>query len=166
MRAGAAGVAAVDGRWLEAKGVGTEAAIRHAVSLRAERPDWIPADEDELRIDGLLAVGCAAQALARHCGTMLLTRGSSGIPTLTRDGADLREARLIMGTGGVFAHRDDGEAILRGALARKESRSLAPLDPDIAIDSNYVLAAAGLLSTEDREGAIRLLQRELALVSD
>jgi uncharacterized protein (TIGR01319 family) len=166
LRAGAAGVAAVDGRWLEAKGVGTEAAIRHAVSLRAERPDWIPADEDELRIDGLLAVGCAAQALARHCGTMLLTRGSSGIPTLTRDGADLREARLVMGTGGVFAHRDDGEAILRGALARKESRSLAPLDPDIAIDSNYVLAAAGLLSTEDREGAMRLLQRELALVSD
>ena len=119
LRAGAAGVAAVDGRWLEGEGAGTEATIRHAVSLRGERPDWIPADEDELRLDGLLAVGCAAQALARHCGTMLLTRASSGIPTLTRDGADLREARLVIGTGGVFAHRDDGEAILRSAWRGK-----------------------------------------------
>jgi len=166
LRAGAAGVAAVDGRWLEDEGAGTETTIRHAVSLRAERPDWIPTEENELRIDGLLAVGCATQALVRHCGTMLLTRAASGIPTLTRDGADLREARLVIGTGGVFAHREDGETILRSALARKGARSLAPVDPDIAIDSNYVLAAAGLLSTEDRDGAIRLLRRELAAAPD
>jgi uncharacterized protein (TIGR01319 family) len=166
LRAGAAGVAAADGRWLEAEGAGGEALIRHAVSLRAERPDWIPEDEGELRLDGLLAVGCATQALARHCGTMLLTRGASGTPTLTRDGADLREARLVMGTGGVFAHRDDGESILRRALERKGARSLAPVDPAVAVDSNYVLAAAGLLATEDRDGAIRLLRSELAAVSD
>jgi uncharacterized protein (TIGR01319 family) len=166
LRAGAAGVAAADGRWLTAEGAGGEAAIRHAVSLRAERPDWIPEDEGELRLDGLLAVGCAAQALARHCGTMLLSRGASGTPTLTRDGADLREARLVMGTGGVFAHRGDGESILRQALGRKGARSLAPVDPAIAVDSNYVLAAAGLLATEDRDGAIRLLRSELAAVSD
>lgn len=166
LRSGAAGVAAVEGRWLEDEGAGTEAAIRHAVSLRGERPDWIPADEDELRFDGLLAIGCATQALARHCGTMLLTRGTSGVPTLTRDGADLREARLVMGTGGVFAHRDDGKTILREALKRRGARSLAPVDPAVAIDSNYVLAAAGLLATEDREGAIRLLRREFAGVSN
>jgi uncharacterized protein (TIGR01319 family) len=165
LRAGAAGVAAVEGRWLAAEGAGTEAAIRQAVSLRAESPDWIPADEGGLRLDGLLAIGCATQALARHCGTMLLSRGASGIPTLTRDGADLREARLVLGTGGVFAHRDDGEWILREALGRKGTRSLAPLDPAIAIDSNYVLAAAGLLATEDRDGAIRLLRRQLGSVS-
>lgn len=162
LRAGAAGVAAIDGRWLRAEGAGTEAAIRQAVSLRAGSPDWIPAEEGELRLDGLLAVGCAAQALARHCGTMLLSRASSGIPTLTRDGADLREVGLVLGTGGVFAHRDDGEWILREAVSRRGARSLAPLDPALAVDSSYVLAAAGLLATEDRECALRLLQRELA----
>jgi uncharacterized protein (TIGR01319 family) len=166
LRAGAAGVAAVEGRWLEAEGAGTEAAIRHAVSIRAGSPDWIPDDEGELRLDGLLAVGCAAQALARHCGKMLLSRAASGIPTLTREGADLREARLLLGTGGVFAHRGDGERILREALRKRGERSLAPLDPLLAVDSNYVLAAAGLLATEDRDAAIRLLQRELTSIAE
>jgi uncharacterized protein (TIGR01319 family) len=164
LRAGAAGVAAIDGRWLQAEGAGTEAAIRQAVSLRAGSPDWIPGDEGERRLDGLLAVGCATQALARHCGTMLLTRAASGTPTLTRDGADLRETKLVFGTGGIFAHRDDGEWILREALKRRGARSLAPLDPAVAVDSSYVLAAAGLLATEDSEGAIRLLRRELTSV--
>jgi uncharacterized protein (TIGR01319 family) len=166
LRAGAAGVAAVDGRWLEAEGAGSEAMIRHAVSLRAEHPDWIPEEDGELRLDGLLAVACATQAIARHCGSMLLTRGASGIPTLTRDGADLREAGLIIGTGGVFAHRGDGEEVLRRALRRRGARSLAPVDPEVAVDSNYVLAAAGLLSTVDREGALRLLRREVEVGSD
>lgn len=166
LRAGAAGVAAAEGRWLQTEGAGGEAAIRHAVSLRTERPEWIPADAEQLRIDGLLAIGCATQALARHCGTMLLTRAATGVPTLTRDGADLRETRLVLGTGGVFAHRADGELILREALKRRGARSLAPLDPDFAVDSHYVLAAAGLLATEDHEAASRLLQRELEVGVD
>lgn len=166
LRAGAAGVAAVEGRWLEAEGAGPEAAIRHAVSIRAGRPDWIPEDEDEIRLDGLLAIGCAAQALARHCGTMLLSRSAAGPPTLTREGADLREARLLLGTGGVFAHRRDGEWILREALRKRGERSLAPVDPVLAVDSNYVLAAAGLLATEDRDAAIRLLRHELGSVPE
>lgn len=163
LRAGAAGAAAVDGRWLEAEGAGGQEAIRQAVLLRAESPGWIPAARDELRFDGLLAVSCATQALARHCGTMLLSRSSSGAPTLTRDGADLRETRLVLGTGGVFAHRIDGTRILREALKRRGPRSLAPVDPKVEVDSSYVLAAAGLLASEDREGAIRLLRSELDL---
>lgn len=166
LRSGAAGVAAVERRWLEAAGVGPEAAIRHAVSIRARRPDWIPEDEPELRFDGLLAIGCVAQALGRHCGTMLLGRGAAGTPTLTREGADLREAGLLLGTGGVFAHRRDGEWILREALRKRGERSLAPVNPALASDSNYVLAAAGLLATEDRAAAIRLLQHELSSVSE
>jgi hypothetical protein len=71
-----------------------------------------------------------------------------------------------LGTGGVFAHRGDGETILRGALARRGQRSLAPADPALAVDSNYVLASAGLLAIEDREGAERLLRRELGLGSE
>lgn len=166
LRAGAAGVAAVEGRWLEAEGAGSEAAIRHAVSIRAGRPDWIPEDEGELRLDGLLAIGCAAQALSRHCGTMLLSRSPAGPPTLTREGADLREARVLLGTGGVFAHRGDGEWILREALRKRGERSLAPVDPVLAVDSSYVLAAAGLLATEDRDAAARLLRHELSPISE
>ena len=163
LRAGAAGIAAADGRWLEENTPGGEAFIRQGVSIRASRPAWVPVDEEGTRFDALLATSAAAQALTRHCGTMLLARSEGGPPTLVRDGPDLREVGLVLGTGGVFIHREDGEAILREALARRAPRSLSPRNPRIAIDRGYLLAPAGLLATVDRKAATRLLERELAL---
>jgi hypothetical protein len=78
----------------------------------------------------------------------------------------LREVELVLGTGGIFAHREDGEEILRRALVRKGPRSLVPAEPRFGVDANYVLAAAGLLASKDREAAIRLLSRELDLTLD
>jgi uncharacterized protein (TIGR01319 family) len=163
LRAGAAGVVAADGRWIEAEsGIGKKS-IRQAVLTRGRDSAWIPAEEREARLDGLLAVSCATHALTRHCGTMLLTRGENGPPTLVRDGPDLREVGRIFGTGGVFAHRADGRWILEQALRRKPPRSLAPRNPEVCVDDSYVLAAAGLLATRDPEAAMRLLRQELHL---
>jgi hypothetical protein len=94
---------------------------------------------------------------------MLLARGEKGPPTLVRDGPDLREVPLFLGTGGVFAHRPDGEAILRRVLERRAPRSLAPEEPALRVDRTYVMATAGLLATEDPAAAERLLRRELEL---
>jgi uncharacterized protein (TIGR01319 family) len=163
LRSGAGGVLAADQRWIEAQGAGEEVATRHGVSVREQNPKWLPADERAEELEALLAVGCGTHALRRHCGTMLLARGEGGPPTLVRDGPDLREVELFLGTGGVFAHRDDGEGILRRVLDRRAPRSLVPEGPRIRVDENYVLAAAGLLATEDREGAKRLLRHELGL---
>jgi uncharacterized protein (TIGR01319 family) len=163
LRAGAAGVTEADARWIAGESGETEAAIRQAVSLREEDPAWIPPGEREVRLDGLLAVSCATHALARHCGTMLLTPGKAGPPTLIRTGPDLREVEQVFGTGGVFAHRDDGDRILEQALARRPPRSLAPRAPRTCVDRSYVLASAGLLSTHDPEAAMRLLRDELHL---
>nr|MDQ3724370.1 glutamate mutase L [Actinomycetota bacterium] len=163
LRAGSPGVLAADGRWIASEAKLEETSIRQSVSKRSEESEWVPDDPEEARLDGLLAVGCATHALTRHCGTMLLTRGEAGPPTLVREGPDLREMGLFLGTGGVFAHRADGEWILREALARRAPRSLAPRDPRIAVDANYVLAAAGLLAGDDPAAALRLLRRELAL---
>jgi len=161
LRSGSAGVIAADGRWIAAEGDLTEAAIGQAVALRSEDAKWIPKDPEAAAIDRLLAVGCVTHAVQRHCGTMLLSRGESGIPTLVRDGPDLREVERVIGTGGVFAHRDDGCEILAAALERRAPRSLAPQEPALGVDRNYVLAAAGLLATLDENAAARLLQREL-----
>jgi uncharacterized protein (TIGR01319 family) len=162
LRAGAPGVLAVDARWISSQAGAEEAAIRQAVSKRPEHPEWIPATPEESRLDRLLAIGCATHALRRHCGTMLLTRGKGGPPTLVRDGPDLREVELLLGTGGVFARRDDGAGILRGALERRAPRSLGPRDPRLKIDSNYVLAGAGLLAGDDPDAAMLLLKREFS----
>lgn len=165
LRSGAAGALAADEPWIESESGEGEEAIRQAVSIRGRDPAWIPEGEREARLDGLLAVSCATHALVRHCGTMLLTPGKAGPPTLVRDGPDLREVSRIIGTGGVFAHREDGRAILGRALERRPPRSLAPRGPRVSLDRSYVLAAAGLLSTHDREGAMRLLLRELGPLS-
>jgi len=138
-----------------------EAAIRHAVSDRARRPEWIPSDGEEAGLDGLLAAGCATHAVRRHCGTMLLSRAEGGPPTLSRDGPDLREVALVLGTGGVFVHRKDGKQILGRALERRAPRSLTPQGPRLVVDSSYILAGAGLLGSVDSAAALRLLERNL-----
>jgi uncharacterized protein (TIGR01319 family) len=163
LRAGAPGVLVADGRWIEAESEIAEESIGQAVSRRSESPEWIPVEPLEARLDALLAVGCATHAVNRHSGTMLLTRSEVGPPTLVRHGPDLREVKRVLGTGGVFAHREDGEWILREALRRRAPRSLAPRNPVIGIDDNYILAAAGLLAIQDPDGALRLLRRELRL---
>jgi uncharacterized protein (TIGR01319 family) len=161
LRSGAAGVLAADGRWIEEKFSAGEAAIRRSVSFRSEDAKWIPDTPKEADLDRLLAIGCAAHALRRHCGTMLLSRGEKGPPTLVRDGPDLREVERVLGTGGVFVHREDGPEILRAALERRASHSLAPYKPVFEVDSNYILAAAGILATHDADAAARLLHSEL-----
>lgn len=166
LRAGAPGVLAADGRWLEAEAGMPATAIGHSVSLRFGRPEWIPDSPAEAQLDGLLAVGCATHAVWRHCGTMLLSAAKGGPPKLVRTGADLREVGMVLGTGGVFANRKDGKRILHEALARRALRSLAPREPLFAVDENYVLAAAGLLSTHDPAAAMRLLRRELRLTTN
>jgi uncharacterized protein (TIGR01319 family) len=162
LRSGAAGVLAADGRWVEGKAAMDETAIRRGVSFRSEDSKWIPDSPEEAQLDRLLAIGCATHAVWRHCGTMLLSRGEKGPPTLVRDGPDLREVERVLGTGGVFVHRDDGPEILREALARRAPRSLAPHDPVLEVDSNYILAAAGILAAHDAEAAVRLLHHELS----
>lgn len=163
LRAGAEGVLAAEGGWIGTEAGGDAAAIRQGVSIRSEIPNWLPEDAREEKLEALLAIACGTQALRRHCGTMLLARGERGPPTLVRDGPDLREVALLLGTGGVFAHREDGEAILRRVLERRAPRSLAPQEPAVRVDRTYVLAAAGLLATEDPAAAGRLLRRELGL---
>jgi uncharacterized protein (TIGR01319 family) len=161
LRAGAPGALAADARWIVVEAGADERSIREAVSKLPEHPEGIPETAEESRLDRLLAIGCATVALRRHCGTMLLSRGKGGPPILVRDGPDLREVKLVLGTGGVFAGRDDGLEILRQALARRAPRSLVPREPRFSIDGSYVLAAAGLLAGLDPEAAMRLLKREL-----
>ncbi|MGN6216404.1 MAG: glutamate mutase L [Solirubrobacterales bacterium] len=163
LRAGAPGAVAADARWLAAELDADEQSIRQTVVYRSEHPEWLPRDPAGTELDGLLATACATHAITRHSGTMLLTRGEAGPPTLVREGPDLREVKKIFATGGVFAHRSDGEEILRRALARRAPRSLAPREPEVRIDRNYVLAAAGLLAGLDPDAAMRLLRRELEL---
>jgi uncharacterized protein (TIGR01319 family) len=162
LRAGAPGAIDVDGTWLvERLGDTDRDCLGRAAARRSGRPEWIPDEEAEVGLDRLLAVGCVTHALNRHCGTMLLSRGDGGPPTLVRSGPDLREVSRVIGTGGILAHGTDGDAILHQGLERRAPRSLSPRQPQVEIDRNYVLAAAGLLGSLDPHAALSLMRREL-----
>ncbi len=162
LRAGAAGVLDADRPRLAAElGEDRAAGLDAAVARRGREPEWIPSGGEEADLDGLLATGCVGHALGRHCGKLLLTTRRDGSPCLSVDGPDLREARELIGTGGVFAHRGDARRILARALERRDPQSLAPIEPTIKVDADYILAAAGLLAEVDPELALELLEREL-----
>ena len=88
---------------------------------------------------------------------MTLYRPGQGVE-LRQEGSDLRESRMLIGTGGILVHDPHGRDTLASALERREERSLVPTNPRILLDSQYVLAAAGLLVDHDPNAAAALLE--------
>jgi hypothetical protein len=101
--------------------------------------------------DRELAAAAAVIALRRHA------RGHSPGPGRPRTkGRDLREVRLVVGSGGVLRH-GGGAYVLDSALSDIAGGWAAPVAARTVIDERYVLAAAGLLSIDHREAAAALL---------
>jgi uncharacterized protein (TIGR01319 family) len=146
MRSSAGGVLDADRRWLEHRW-GPE--ILRDVERRESDPSFLPAGvQRDAAVDGALATSCVREALTRHCGREFWAFRTNDPPRLTRTGPDLRDVRLLVGTGGVFARGRDRERLLEDGLARLANAEglMAPLRPRIAVDRDYVLAATGLLS--------------------
>ena len=118
----------------------------------------------EDRIDRALATACVTHALRRHCGILSTVYLPGQGTDFVQRGADLRDVPLVIGTGGVLGRHAAGEAVLRAALERRAPGSLTPRAPALALDRRYVLAAAGLLSTVDENGARALLEDQRLMV--
>jgi uncharacterized protein (TIGR01319 family) len=98
-----------------------------------------------------LAAAAAIVALRRHA------RGHSPGPGRPRTGGrDLREVRLVVGTGGVLRH-GGGQYVLDAVLADTAGGWAAPAGARTVVDERYVLAAAGLLAIDHRAVAAHLL---------
>jgi hypothetical protein len=98
-------------------------------------------------------------ALRRHAGRQQVSFGSDG-RVVERDGKDLREVALLVGSGGVLRHGEphEVEAVIRSACGEDVPGGwLLPSNPRVAVDRSYVLAAAGLLAPEQPEAALALL---------
>ena len=101
--------------------------------------------------DRRLAALAATVALRRHA------RGHFPGPGLPRTGGrDLRDVRLVVGSGGVLRH-GGGRYVLDAALGDTAGGWAAPSSARRTIDTNYVLAAAGLLADDHPGTAAALL---------
>ena len=162
MRWSAGSVLELDGAWLAGR-LGTKpGALAASVAVRTADPFFVPAADDERRVDRALAASCMALALGRHVGRVATRYVVGEGAEIVVEGRDLREASTVVVTGGALIH-DPGAA--RGtagvALDRMEHAQPVPRDAAVVVDWHYIVAAAGLLAAEDPRAALRLLRSEL-----
>jgi hypothetical protein len=122
---------------------GEEESLTPAAAHRTANPALLTGGETDLRLVELaVTVG-----LRRHA----------------RDGGDLREVRLLVGSGGVLRHAAPGAAagVLNAALTDHEGGWALPRGAVVAVDVDYVLAPAGLLAERYPEAAVALLRSRL-----
>jgi uncharacterized protein (TIGR01319 family) len=123
--------------------------------LRADNPGLLVNGGPGRAVDARLAGLAATVAVRRHART---DPGGAG--------RDLRDVRLVIGSGGVLRHAPSGEAarIVGSVLADHGGGWALPREPTIAIDADYILAPAGLLAAEHPVAAERLLRSRLPAV--
>jgi hypothetical protein len=134
-------------------GVEAEVAVlQAAAAARAATPGFVPSDDRERAVDRRIAALAATIAVRRHA------RGPAG-----RTGRDLRDARLLVGSGGVLRHATPGEAkeVLDAVLTDFAGGWAVPRAATPVVDVSYVLAAAGLLAADHPNAARALLDRHL-----
>jgi uncharacterized protein (TIGR01319 family) len=135
--------------------------LAQVAARRQGDPAFVPGDAAELAEDQELASVAIGVALRRHAGRAQVVFGPDG-RVLERTGKDLREADLVVGSGGVLRHSG---AEARDVLLRRSSDDgqgwQLPQKPVPVVDVDYVLAPAGLLAARHPEAAHRLLQRLL-----
>ena len=113
-----------------------------------------PADPTDLELASL-AIGLA---LRRHAGRAQVRFDEGGSGRLVeRSGTDLREARLLVGSGGALRHALHAEQHLLDHVSTAGGWQV-PEQPRVVVDVDYVLAAAGLLAEEHAGAAFRLLE--------
>jgi uncharacterized protein (TIGR01319 family) len=133
---------------------------------RAADPAYLPGDAEEAAGDEALATAAAVLAMRRHAGRSRVVLSPDG-RVVERTGKDLRSIDLLVGSGGVLRAADPTVAtrILAAATGVDADGWQLPESPRIAVDTDYVLAAAGLLGLGDdraRQQARRLLCNSLS----
>ncbi|HEU4514774.1 MAG TPA: glutamate mutase L [Nocardioidaceae bacterium] len=143
---------------LDAESVGD---LEKAAARRHRDPGYVPEDDAERALDHELASVAIGVAVRRHAGRAQVVFGPDG-RVVERTGKDLREADLLVGSGGVLRHSGDaGPEVLLRRLGDDGQGWQLPESPRVVVDTDYVLAPAGLLAARHPVAAHRLLQRLL-----
>ena len=110
-------------------------------------PGFLPDTDREHDEDEAIARAAAGLALRRHAGRSQVVTSPEG-RVVERTGVDLREVDLVVGSGGVLRHGRPGVAdrVLGPVSGRAGGLAAASITPRSVVDTDYVLAAAGLLA--------------------
>jgi len=135
--------------------------LAEAAAARQADPGFVPGDDADRDADEAIANAAVGLALRRHAGRSRAVVSPEG-RVVERTGQDLREVDLLVGSGGVFRHGRPGVAqrVLAGSTGSDFADGWQlPREARLVVDSDYVLAAAGLLAERHRVAAYRLVRR-------
>jgi uncharacterized protein (TIGR01319 family) len=139
--------------------LGTSAAqVLAEAQRRVDQPETL---QDEDPFDRALAIAAVAEALNRHAGR--LEQSPLARDSWFQVGKDLREARVLIASGGVFAARPDADDLLAQALRLARAKGhLVPGDgARRLVDRDYVMFAVGLLAHDWPQAAAALAAASL-----
>ncbi len=124
----------------------------------------LPHTEAEWGMDVTMGSIAAYLAMTRHAGRLEFVSSREGTEAI-QIGKDLRPVRTLVGTGGVFAFGAQPEAILSSCLFdSRDPSTLRPRNPNLYVDSDYIMYAGGLLSTVYPEKALRIVKNSIRAV--
>ena len=126
-----------------------------------ESPGLLAQNEEEQRIEEILARHAVDMAVERHAGFMESAYSPLGeIFAIT--GKDLTEIPYVIGIGGALINSAHPQFILEGAKFNLKKYSyMKPKHPAYMLDEKYIFASMGLLSTVDPELALRLMKETI-----
>ena len=135
--------------------------LRSAAIERTKNPAYLPQGEADRDADEAIARAAVDLALRRHAGRSRVVLSPEG-RVVERTGKDLREIDVLIGSGGVLRHGQTGvaERVLGAVLDHERDEGWnVPQRARVLVDTDYLLAAIGLLSEEHPEAAQRLAGR-------
>ncbi|MER7166425.1 glutamate mutase L [Micromonospora sp. NPDC000207] len=128
-------------------GAGEEEVLGVAARGRAADPGWLAVDGVEVGVDRRIAELAVTVAVRRH---------ARGVGSGEWAGRDLRDVRLVVGSGGVLRCVSGGVGVVGSVLGDHAGGWAVPRAARAVVDGDCVLAAAGLLAQEF-PGAARAL---------
>jgi len=126
----------------------------------------VPLEKWHIAADAVLANNAVTLAVERHVGRRERIVAREG-EAWVHSGKDMRDTHTLIGTGGIFVHNPHAGYILaqRPATDAHGVQALRPRDPQIYLDSSYILYAVGLLSETMPQVALKLFKRYIAPVA-
>ena len=143
-----------------------EAVAREWISLCLKEPNTLAEKSTpQQRIEEGLARQAIRSAIERHCGVYQEAYTMCGL-VYTLTGKDLQEVPYVVGIGGAIINSQNPAFILSGAKPSKTDKALfaKPKDPKYLLDKQYIFASMGLLSSVDKDMALRIMKQEITKV--
>ncbi|MGI6142402.1 MAG: methylaspartate mutase accessory protein GlmL [bacterium] len=132
------------------------------VDRLGQSPGTLPETSIGQELDRALAQAAAIVGLSRHCGRLEEVFTLEGRKEV-QYGKDLTGVKVVLGTGGFFANARWGRGVIEAALGKLPPATLGPREAEVVLDSDYLLAAAGLLAEVEPDAALLILRTQLGL---